>query len=86
MADYLSDRHFAQYQFTLLRSYIDDFGLYSKIIAGSIRDPKDIIECLDSGAHIVTVPYKHLIKMPYHIRTEETIAEFDKAWREFKSK
>lgn len=86
MADYLSNRRFAQYQFTLLRSYIDDFKLDSKIIAGSIRDPKDIVECLDSGTHIVTVPYKHLIKMPHHIRTEETIAEFDQAWRDFKSR
>ena len=33
---------------------------------------------------IVTVPYKILMQMPYHQKTEETIKEFDQAWLEFK--
>ena len=85
IADYLHSRHSAQSQFALLRSYIDGNGFDSKIIAGSIRDPKDIMECFESGAHIVTVPYKHLIKLPHHPKTEVTISEFDAAWREFQS-
>lgn len=86
MADHLFSRHSAQYQFALLRSYIDDNLLGSKIIAGSIRDPKDVIECFESGAHIVTVPYQHLIKLPQHPLTEKTILEFDRAWIQFQKK
>ncbi len=86
MADHLYSRHSAQYQFALLRSYIEDNGLDSKIIAGSIRDPKDVLECFESGAHVVTIPYPHLMKLLYHPKTEATIAEFDDAWRDFSSR
>jgi hypothetical protein len=34
--------------------------------------------------HVITVPYKILVQMPYHKKSEETIAEFDRAWQEFK--
>lgn len=37
-----------------------------------------------SGTHVITIPYKILTQMPYHKKTEETIAEFDRAWQEFK--
>lgn len=33
---------------------------------------------------MITIPYKILIQMLYHKKTEETIAEFDHAWQEFK--
>jgi len=36
------------------------------------------------GAHIVTIPYKILTQMPFHQKTEDIIAEFDRAWQEFK--
>ena len=55
----------------------------SPIIAGSIREPGDVIKCLDLGAQIVTVTPKIIKELPNHPKTEETIAEFDKAWREY---
>jgi transaldolase len=65
------------------RSLLDSMSSQTRIIAGSIRKPKDVNEAAVAGAHIVTIPYKILIQMPYHPKTEETIKEFDRAWLEF---
>jgi len=56
----------------------------TKIIVGSIRRPEDVNEAAVAGAHITTIPYKILVQMPFHPKTEETIREFDQAWQEFK--
>lgn len=63
---------------------IEDGGLGSKIIVGSIRKKEDVTEAAVAGAHVITVPYKILMQMVYHPKTEETIAEFDRCWAEFK--
>ena len=56
----------------------------TRIIAGSIREPDDVIRAASAGAHIVTVPPKIMNQMPYHPKTEDTIQEFDHAWEEFR--
>lgn len=58
----------------------------TKLIAGSIRHPKDVEQIAAAGAHIITIPYKIIAEMPYHKKTQETIEEFDKAWKEFTNK
>lgn len=63
---------------------MEESAFPTKIIAGSMRKPEDVVDAAVAGAHIVTIPYKILVQMPYHTKTEETIAEFDKAWQEFK--
>lgn len=63
---------------------IDESGFLTKIIVGSIRKPEDVKEAAVAGAHIVTIPYKILVQMPFHWKTDETIREFDQAWEEFK--
>jgi transaldolase len=65
------------------RRLIDMGGFKTKIIAGSIRKPEDVYQAALAGAHIVTITYKVLMQMPYHWKTEETIKEFDEAWREY---
>jgi len=65
------------------RSIIDKGGFEMKIIVGSIRKPEDVNEAAVVGAHIITIPYKILVQMPYHWKTEDTIKEFDQAWQEF---
>jgi transaldolase len=65
------------------RRFIDSGGFKTKIIAGSIRKPEDVPQAAMAGAHIVTITYKVLMQMPYHQKTEETIREFDAAWREY---
>jgi len=66
------------------RSLIDKANLRTKIIVGSIRKPEDVMQAALAGAHIITIPYKILSQLPFHPKTEETIAEFDRAWQEFK--
>jgi transaldolase len=65
------------------KQIIKDSNLPTRIIVGSIRKPEDVNEAVEAGAHIITIPYKILVQMPYHLKTEETIKEFDDAWLEF---
>jgi transaldolase len=66
------------------RRIIEESRSSTKIIVGSIRKPEDVNEAAVAGAHITTIPYKILVQMPFHPKTEETIKEFDQAWSEFK--
>jgi len=66
------------------RQIIEESGSATKIIVGSIRKPEDVSEAVVAGAHVMTIPYKILVQMPFHLKTEETIKEFDTAWLEFK--
>jgi transaldolase len=66
------------------RALLDRMGSPTKIIVGSIRRPEDVAQAAVAGTHVITIPYKILTQMPYHKKTEETIAEFDRAWQEFK--
>jgi transaldolase len=58
----------------------------SRLIVGSIRKPEDVEEIVSAGAHIATITPKVLQAMPFHPKTEETIKEFDDAWKEFVAK
>ncbi len=62
-----------------------DHAISARLIVGSIRRPEDVSQAVAAGAHIMTIPTKILKQMPFNKRTEETIAEFDKAWEEFLS-
>jgi transaldolase len=66
------------------RHIIEDGHFPTKIIVGSIRKPEDVNEAAAAGAHIITIPYKILVQMAFHQKTEDTIKEFDQAWLEFK--
>lgn len=66
------------------RRIIEEGGFTTRIIVGSVRKPEDVNEAAVAGAHVITIPYRVLVKMPYHWKTEATIKEFDQAWLEFK--
>lgn len=66
------------------RRIIEEGGFSTRIIVGSIRKPGDVDEAAVAGANVITIPYKILVQMPFHQKTEETIKEFDEAWLEFK--
>ncbi|MEM3401722.1 MAG: transaldolase family protein [Candidatus Hadarchaeales archaeon] len=66
------------------KQIIEEGGFKTRIIVGSIRKPEDVAEAAVAGAHIITIPYKILKQMVYHPKTEETIAEFDRCWAEFR--
>jgi transaldolase len=64
---------------------IQESGLQTKIIVGSIRKPEDVAEAAAAGAPIITITPKVLLQMPFNQKTEDTIKEFDQAWLEFKA-
>jgi len=66
------------------RHFLDAGGYRTKIIAGSIRLPRDVAEAFSAGADIVTIPPKILEAMLDHPKTAETLREFDLAWAEFR--
>ncbi len=59
-----------------LRDLLDKFNLESKIIVGSTREVINIVDWLNSGAHIVTVPPKFIQSMIVHPYTKETVKMF----------
>ena len=63
---------------TFLRKYNE-----TELICGSIRKPGDVEEIVSAGADIATTTPKVLRQMMYHPKTEETIREFDGAWKQF---
>lgn len=66
--------------------WVKENKLKTKLIAGSIRKPEDVEEIAAAGAHVITIPYEIMLKMPFHEKTEDTIKEFDSAWKEFLDK
>lgn len=58
----------------------------AELICGSIRKPGDVEEIVSAGGDIATITPKVLRQMAFHPKTEETIKEFDDAWKEFVAK
>ena len=58
----------------------------AELIVGSIRKPEDVEEIVSAGADIATITPKVIRQMVFHPKTEETIKEFDEAWKEFVAK
>ena len=70
----------------IIRDYVQsarEQSIPARIIVGSIRTPDDVATAMAAGAHVMTIPSKILRQMPFNKRSEETIAEFDKAWQDF---
>jgi len=70
----------------IIKDYVTtarDSGLAARLIVGSIRTPEDVSVAIAAGAHVLTIPSKILKQMPFNKRSEETIAEFDRAWQDF---
>lgn len=65
--------------------FLRKFGS-AELIVGSIRKPEDVEEIVSSGADIATITPKVIRQMVFHPKTEETIKEFDDAWKEFVAK
>jgi|TARA_B110000467_G_C18325400_1_gene488576 transaldolase len=57
----------------------------TKLIVGSIRNISDVEDAAISGADITTITPEILKQLPFHKKTEETLKEFDDAWKEFLS-
>lgn len=78
-----SSKKIVQKQIENTRKIIDSQLYETEIICGSIRRPEDVSSCFTAGTHIVTITPKVLEQLPFHPKTEETIKEFDEAWKMF---
>jgi len=63
-------------EITRLRKLLDGFDLKSNIIVGSTREVLNVIEWLESGAHIVTVTPSLIEGMIVHPYSKETVQMF----------
>lgn len=59
-----------------LRKLLDQFSLKSRIIVGSTREVLNVVEWLESGAHIVTVLPSLIEGMLVHPYSKETVQMF----------
>lgn len=57
-----------------------NYGIQTKIIAASIRNPIHVTECALAGADIATVPYKVICQMIKHPLTDIGIEKFKNDW------
>lgn len=61
---------------TRTRRLIDQHGLVSEIIIGSIRQAKQVFQVYDAGAHIITVPPKFFPELLFHQKSVDTQKQF----------
>jgi len=61
------------------RRWLDDWGIGTRIIAGSLRGPIDVQQAALAGSHIVTVPPAILSKLADHKYSRYTAGEFVRA-------
>jgi transaldolase len=59
-----------------VRQWLDDWGLSTRIIVGSIRTAIDVQNAALAGAHIITIPPQFLPKMVDHRYSRETVHQF----------
>ncbi len=59
---------------------IHEFGFDSEIIAASIRGPLHVVQSIQAGAHIATVPYSTIMGLFKHPLTDRGIESFMKDW------
>ncbi len=55
---------------------IEEYGLETEVIAASIRHPLHVVEAMQVGAHIATIPFKVLKQMVKHPLTDAGIKKF----------
>jgi transaldolase len=58
-------------------------GFETELIVGSIRSPDDIPKILEGEPNIITIPTKILEQMPFCQKTEDTLVEFEGAWKKY---
>lgn len=61
---------------TRTRRLIDQHGLASEIIIGSIREARQVFQVYDAGAHIITVPPKFFPELLFQQKSVDTQTQF----------
>ena len=59
-----------------IRAIYDNYGFETKILAASIRHPKNMLDCALAGADVATVPFKVIAQFMQHPLTDKGLAAF----------
>ncbi len=58
----------------------ENYGFKSEILAASIKNRTNVIDCMRAGVDIVSVPENIFFDMFKHPQTDQGLTEFDLAW------
>jgi transaldolase len=64
-----------------IRAIYDRYGYQTKILAASIRTPREVLDCLLSGADVATMPFDMLESLYKHSMTDAGLAMFLNDWK-----
>ena len=64
-----------------IRAIYDRYGYRTKILAASIRTAREVLECLQSGADVATMPFDILESLYKHSMTDAGLAMFLDDWK-----
>jgi len=64
-----------------LVAIFDNYGIETKVLAASIRQPRHITEAALAGAHVATIPTKVMEQMIKHPLTDKGIEGFLADWK-----
>ena len=64
-----------------IRAIYDRYGYRTKILAASIRTAREVLECLQAGADVATMPFDILELLYKHSMTDAGLAMFLDDWK-----
>ena len=62
-----------------------NYGFESEILAASIKNRSNVIDCMRAGIDIVSLPENIFFDMFKHPQTDQGLSEFDVAWNKLKN-
>jgi transaldolase len=63
-----------------IMNMLDNYDFDTEVIVASVRDPVHVVQAVQLGAHIATIPYDILKKMFLHPLTDIGIKRFQDDW------
>lgn len=67
-----------------IKKVYDNYNFKTKILAASIRNQHHVLDCIEIGAHIATMPYPVFKKLYYNPLTDLGLEKFNNDWKEYK--
>jgi len=59
---------------------IDTYGFESEILVASVRHPMHVVQSIQAGAHVATMPLKIMSELFKHPLTDKGLAQFLADW------
>ena len=69
-----------------IKKVFENYNFETKILAASIRSHHHVLDCIEVGVDIATMPFSVFKKLYYSPLTDIGLEKFNKDWQEYKSK